>query len=102
MVSVKPCEKTECPSQDALTVLLNNDADPASRDDVAEHVGSCSTCQARLESMAVGTEGELADVVRGMGEAEPPANSAYWKALDQAEEALTDGFPDAEIGRAHV
>ena len=100
MASAIPCEKTDCPSQAALTVLLGDDAAPDAADRLAEHVGSCSTCQARLESMAVGTEGELADLVRGMGEAEPPANSAYWIALGKAEEALSDSAVTQGFGVA--
>ena len=90
MVSVKPCNKFDCPSEEALNVLLADGTAAGSHPGTAEHVGSCLGCQQRLESLAVGPEAELAAVVRNMGEAEPPANSAYWKALGRAEAALSD------------
>ena len=98
MLSVKPCDKTGCPTEEALTVLLTEAVTPDNSNEVAEHVGSCPGCQARLESMAVGPEGELAEVVRGMGTEDPPANSAYWLALGRAEEALSDSAVTRGIG----
>ncbi len=98
MFIVKPCEKNGCPTEEALTVLLGEVATPDGSNEVAEHVGSCPGCQARLESMAVGGEGELAEVVRGMGTEDPPANSAYWLALGKAEDALSDSVVTQGFG----
>ena len=100
MVSVTPCEKIDCPSEATLTGLLAGGANPPQHDDVAEHVGSCPTCQTRLESMAVGDEAELAAVVRGMGDEEPPPNSAYWLALNRAEGALSESAATQGFGSA--
>ncbi len=98
MVSVTPCDKVECPTEAALGGLLCDGEAESGRDDLADHVGSCATCQVRLESMAVGEVAELAEVVRGMGAEEPPQNSAYWLALNKAEGALSDSSTTQEFG----
>jgi len=90
MTSVTPRGALDCPSQYELGELLGAASGQPGRDDLAEHVGNCPTCQTRLEGLAVGEGSELAAVVRDMGDAEPPPNSAYWAALDKAQAALID------------
>lgn len=82
--------RTPCPSSEQLTSLLRGILSTPPADEITEHVGECDGCQCAMESLAVsGEPGLSSDVVRHLDKVEPPSNSAFWKALNQAELAIT-------------
>ncbi len=71
---------TTCPQTDELRQLLSNDLSGERQQECAEHMDSCTCCQAKLEEIA--TDGtNLSSVVKHLHEADPLATSAYWPAL---------------------
>src|SRR5262245_7970837 len=78
-----------CPSDDELKDLLA-ESDPTARcEALTGHVGECPACQARIEALATDGDVRLSQCCRGADKLDPPTGSAYWKALDGAERALT-------------
>jgi hypothetical protein len=81
--------KSACPSDDELKDLLA-ESDPSARcEAMTGHVGECPSCQARMEALATGGDVRLSQCCRGADKLDPPTGSAFWKALDGAEDALT-------------
>ncbi|MGL6074302.1 MAG: WD40 repeat domain-containing serine/threonine protein kinase [Fimbriiglobus sp.] len=91
MTNAIPCNKTECPSDQALRLLLDQDSSP----EVTEHVGECTGCQGRLETIATGEAPHLSQVLLTLPKSEPDKDSAYWSALNEAEHALTQVYNDS-------
>ncbi len=92
--------KHECPSTVDLKGLIQGELPDDRQAALADHVGDCPGCQGRMESLATGGDPAVSDVVRHIDQARPPSDSAYWRALHQAEDALTRsfGFDDAPPG----
>ncbi len=86
------CERTECPSGDDLTWLIQGEIPESRQEELSEHVGSCTNCQDRMESLATAGDSNLSDIVRHIDKDTPPSNSAYWKALDKAESEVMQDF----------
>src|SRR5262249_54157374 len=63
---------------------------------LAEHVGDCAGCQKKMEELACGGDAKLSGLVKHIDLAEPPSNSAFWKAIDQAESAVTKAYAGEE------
>jgi hypothetical protein len=81
--------KSACPTDDELKDLLA-ESDPSARcEAMTGHVGECPSCQARMEALATGGDVRLSQCCRGADKLDPPTGSAFWKALDGAEDALT-------------
>src|SRR6516225_1832177 len=81
--------KSACPTDDELKDLLA-ESDPSARcEAMTGHVGECASCQARMEALATGGDVRLSQCCRGVDKLDPPTGSAFWKALDGAEGALT-------------
>ena len=94
--STKPGCRTPCPSGDQLTSLLRGLLSGPTADEVTEHLGECDGCQCAMESLATtGTPGFSSDVVRHLDRVGPPSNSAYWKAINLAEMAVTQTLAGA-------
>ena len=78
----------ECPSNDDLQKLVRDRLPAHENDEVTDHVGSCSGCQSRLELVATDGDVKFSGSFRSILTAEPPKESAYWKAISRAENLL--------------
>ncbi len=78
---------TECPPQSELERLMRGRCTDARMACLCDHVGNCSACQKRLDALS-GSASGLADHLREASAEIPANNSAYWKALAEAEEEL--------------
>ena len=90
-----------CPGGEELSGLIQGDLPDAAQAELAEHVGECTGCQKRMEEIATAGDAKLSGVVKHIDLAEPPSNSAFWKALGEAESAVTRAYagePDLERG----
>jgi serine/threonine protein kinase len=76
---------TVCPATEELRELLSGSMEQQQQAEVAEHLGECEGCQAKLEELATGGT-NLSRVVERLHEAQPVANSAYWRAIRAAEQ----------------
>jgi eukaryotic-like serine/threonine-protein kinase len=77
----------ECPTTVDLDRLVRGRLTEARSATLADHVGSCSNCQKRLELLAGGGD-DLASKLREAENDRPPNDSAYWKALASAEDEV--------------
>jgi serine/threonine protein kinase len=77
----------ECPPTIDLDRLLRGRLTEAKSAALAEHVGSCSNCQKRLESLAGGGD-DLPSKLREAENDQPPTDSAYWRAMAVAEDEV--------------
>ncbi len=77
---------THCPPNEELERLLRGRLTEARSAAIAEHIGSCSNCRCRLDALAAGDD--LAEKLRECHKDTPPSDSAYYKALENAEEEL--------------
>ncbi len=87
------CPARDCPSTDALARLLTDSAaddTPPGGGGVTEHVGACAGCQDRIEALATAGGSGVAGAVLHIDRADPPKDSAYWRALAESETAGTD------------
>jgi WD40 repeat protein len=82
-----PAMTTECPPPGELERLIHGRCTDARNASLCEHVGSCPACQQRLDKLC-GSCSEFAEHLRDAEKETPPSNSAYWKALESAEEEL--------------
>ena len=89
-----------CPPEAALERLLADiPADPAGtpnpddRAAVTAHVGDCVGCQVRMENLATGHTPAVAEAVKHIDRADPPKDSAYWRAIKSAEQELQKSDP---------
>lgn len=90
MTTATHTSRTSCPSVHQLTDVIRGIAKQPASEEVAEHIGACVDCQCKMEELALaGAPGLSSDVVRHLDKVEPPSNSAYWRALRQAELAVT-------------
>ena len=85
-------DTTHCPPPDQLAGLIHNDLSGDQQAAVSEHVGGCCGCQDRLDALATDGVRTLSNVVRDIDRADPPKDSAYWRALADAEAALTTAY----------
>ncbi len=85
--------KHDCPCTADLDGLLRGELPDDRQAELADHVGDCPGCQGKMDSLAAGGDPALSDVVRHIDQAKPPSDSAYWRALNQAEAALTAAYP---------
>jgi len=79
----------ECPSGDDLSGLIHGDIPESQQTVLSDHVGHCTPCQNRMESLATAGNSNLSDIVRHIDKDTPPSNSAFWKALGKAESEVT-------------
>jgi serine/threonine protein kinase/outer membrane protein assembly factor BamB len=78
---------TECPPAADLERLIRGRLTEARASAIAEHVGACSGCQERLDAISGAAEG-IASNLRECTRAMPPSDSAYYRALEAAEEEV--------------
>ncbi|OWK47177.1 WD40 repeat domain-containing serine/threonine protein kinase [Fimbriiglobus ruber] len=92
--------RTECPSTEALAVLVHGSSPDIDQDPLAEHVGECVGCQSQIAALATQGDPVLSDVVRHIDRSEPASDSAFWRALKKAEVAVTQLYPDSDEQRS--
>jgi serine/threonine protein kinase len=85
----------DCPQTGELERLIRGRLTESRAAVVTEHVGFCSECQDRMESLAAGGDRLLTTTVRQCRAERPPSHSAMWPALSAvaAEVAATRDFP---------
>ncbi len=76
---------TTCPPSADLERLVRGRLTEARSAALADHVGICVSCQVRLDALSGGTAGELTTNLRQCQKDTPPTDSAYWRAIDAAE-----------------
>lgn len=84
-----------CPTRDELGDLVGGHTPTDRQAELTQHVGECSGCQQEIESIATGGDTALSDVVRHIDRADPPSDSAYWRAVGEAEYAVTRAYESA-------
>ncbi|HEY1191111.1 MAG TPA: serine/threonine-protein kinase [Gemmata sp.] len=78
---------TECPPLSELQRLMRGRCTEAHSSALCDHVGACPACQKRLDALT-GPGSDLAEHLREATQETPAMNSAYWKAIADAEEEL--------------
>ncbi|AWM41124.1 Serine/threonine-protein kinase PknB [Gemmata obscuriglobus] len=78
---------TECPPLSELQRLMHGRCTEARSSALCDHVGACPDCQKRLDSLT-GSGTDLAEHLREATQETPAQNSAYWRALRDAEDEL--------------
>jgi len=78
----------KCPTNDELQKLVRDRLPTHENDEVTDHIGSCLGCQSRLELVATDGDVKFSGSFRNIQAAEPPKESAYWKAINRADNPL--------------
>src|SRR5687767_1433932 len=92
-MSVSPQCSGRCLSTDQMRELLGGNQADSGQDALVAHLDHCAACQQSLESLATG-DSSMAVTLLGQAEFRTPeANSAYWPALQKAEQTLTVAAP---------
>src|SRR3954471_10205507 len=84
-MATQPCADHDCPPADELDRLVHGRTSEVEAAVLTDHVGHCTGCQHRMEAIAAGEDDRLTDIVRDVGTATPPADSAFWKAMSAVE-----------------
>ncbi|MEM8865487.1 MAG: serine/threonine-protein kinase [Planctomycetota bacterium] len=80
-----------CPTTSTLGALVQGDLPEAEQQKWTEHVGLCEACQNALESLAT-ADVPVVDLVAAAADVRPPAQSAYWPAIQQLEQTPPPHF----------
>ncbi|TWT98668.1 WD40 repeat domain-containing serine/threonine protein kinase [Stieleria varia] len=70
-----------CPTRVELQALLNGSMPDSEAGRTTDHIGTCTTCQQTLDSIATG-EIPIESLVTGIDPDGPLQDSAYWKAIE--------------------
>lgn len=89
---------TVCPQPEELRQLLDGSLSGERQLECTHHLDTCECCQAKLEDIATKNT-NLSQVVKGLGEAEPHAASAYWLALQGLEAAVQPTIAPQAVAR---
>lgn len=86
-----------CPPSGDLERLVRGRLTEARAAVLADHVGTCVSCQVRLDAIAGAGAGDLTANLRVCQKDTPPSDSAYWNALSAAENEVrsTAAFANA-------
>ncbi len=87
-----PREAHDCPSRTELASLIRGDGTGDRQAELSDHVGDCPNCQLRMDALATNGDSNLSDVVRHIDQSRPASDSAFWRAIDQAEVAVTQAY----------
>src|SRR5437588_1315903 len=83
-------DRTPCPDNRRLEDLLRESLPEGEQAALTDHVGDCEACQGALDRLAAGPTAEaLREAERGR----PPADSAYWAAVQQLDRDVTQLSP---------
>src|SRR5947208_15780944 len=85
----------DCPSTDALRGLIRGRLSDPEQAELTHHLDDCPECQAKLENLAADGDPKISDAVRHVNQTIPPQQSAYWRALQDAETNLTQSVDTA-------
>ncbi len=107
-MAAERCMNGNCPPSDELDQLIHGQLDDLEATAVTEHVGQCSGCQERMDSLADDVNTTLSRSLRHIDENSTPEDSALWPALSAAEAELlastaafmngvADGSPQGEL-----
>src|SRR6185436_3830325 len=83
---------SKCPSTVDLRDLLEGNVPDSNQVAMVSHLDQCASCQESLEAMAKG-ESSIAVTLLEQAAHKAPPDSAYWPALENAEQALTVAEP---------
>ena len=76
---------TDCPSETQLNDLVTGTLSDAVTDLITEHIGSCDSCQEKMQAIAAGEFAIDSLLVESIAAA-PPENSAYWQVRESFSE----------------
>jgi WD40 repeat protein len=82
---------TPCPDNQRLEDLLRESLPEGEQAALTDHVGHCTSCQGELDRLA---GGPTAEALRQAERGRPPADSAYWHAVQQLDKDITQPTPD--------
>ena len=80
---------SKCPSSADLRELLEGNVADSDQAGVVSHLDQCPSCQQSLEALAKGDSSFAVTVLEQSEYKTPDANSAFWPALQEAEQTLT-------------
>ncbi len=93
-MATSTCLNRDCPTPDTLTGLIHGDLPEPDQATLSDHVGGCVGCQDRMNTLATGGDPAISNVVRHIDKVDPPKDSAYWRALNDSEKALTRHYAE--------
>jgi WD40 repeat protein len=80
---------SKCPSSADLRELLEGNVADSDQAGVVAHLDLCASCQQSLEALASGDSSFAVTMLEQSAYHTPDANSAFWPALQQAEQTVT-------------
>ena len=95
VMSVSPQRSSRCLGPNELRELLDGSLADADQAALVAHLDICPGCQQSLESLATGDSTVTISLLAQAEHQTPEANSAYWPALQKAEQTLTVAAPAA-------
>lgn len=69
-----------CPDRDQLNRLIEGSLPDVELERLTDHIETCATCQATLETVATG-EFPISSWISSIDQVNPPTQSAYWQAV---------------------
>ena len=88
-----------CPPTMELERLIRGRLPEARASALTDHLGTCSECQDRMESLAAGGDHLLTTTVRSCRSERAPSNSAMWPALSAVQAEVAQVAPTAFYSR---
>src|SRR5262245_30786865 len=82
--------RTPCPDNQRLEDLLRESLPEGEQAALADHIGDCAACQGALDRLA---SGPTIEALRQAERGRPPADSAYWPAVQQLDRDVTQLSP---------
>jgi eukaryotic-like serine/threonine-protein kinase len=89
-----------CPNPEVLRGLLDTSLPEPVQAEVVAHLDGCTSCQVKLEQIAVGGSSILEVARAAHGNGAPGETSAYWPALQRVEQAIET--PVAELSATRI
>ncbi|MEO0532210.1 MAG: protein kinase, partial [Planctomycetota bacterium] len=80
-----------CPDRSELEALVRGDASDEDQQRWTDHLSGCSDCQSQLEVLATASV-PVVELIASVADAKPPAESAYWPAIQQLEQTPPPHF----------
>src|SRR5437773_519645 len=92
-----------CPHPSRLQELLESERPPEEQSDLICHLDSCDSCQHALEEMAAAGS-TSAEALRHLDHDKPPADSAFWRAVQDLEHGaeVTGSYRESAVEIHHV
>src|SRR5687767_2538218 len=77
-----------CPDPDTLRGLIDQSLPDGEQAEVTAHLDGCTSCQVRIEQMAVGDSNVLTVARAAATDASPDGTSAFWPAVKRVEREI--------------